>query len=323
MCTAITFKGEGKYFGRNLDLEYRYDERVTITPRNYILRYKSGEIERRHFAMIGMATVIDRYPLYYDAINEYGLGIASLNFEGNAHYNKDECNDKNLAPYELTLFLLGRCKTVKEAIDDIDKINLVDIQFNSNFPNTPLHWILADKKECVVIEYMKDDKRIYSNPIGVLTNNPPFDFHLMNLNHFINLTRNEPACSFAVDVELTRISRGLGALGLPGDNSSASRFIRAAFAKLNSIVTNTKLDDIGQVFHILRSVEQVEGTVKTAHGFEKTQYSSCCDLDEGVYYYTTYNNFQINAVGLRNVDLEGDQITSYNLNDSQEIKYIN
>ena len=109
MCTAITFNAYRHYFGRNLDLEKRYDESITITPRNYILKYKSCEIERRHFAFIGTATVVNNYPLYYDAINEKGLGIAGLNFVGNANYKekvkeKDNINFNGIFNYLKVLF---------------------------------------------------------------------------------------------------------------------------------------------------------------------------------------------------------------------------
>ena len=128
MCTAISFNAYNHYFGRNLDLDKRYDESVTITPRNYILEYKSGEIQRRHYAFIGTATVIDNYPLYYDATNEFGLSIAGLNFVGNAHMHKKVEKDKiNITPYELIPYLLGSCKNVDECILLLDRIRILDI----------------------------------------------------------------------------------------------------------------------------------------------------------------------------------------------------
>lgn len=323
MCTALRFCRRGHYFGRNLDLEYRYNESVTVTPRNYLIRYKSGEIDRRHYAIIGMATVIDGYPLYYDATNEFGLSIAALNFEGNALYTSPNDSSIKLAPYELALYLLGRCRNLIEAKKLLNSIYLIDLPYKDEIPNSELHWMIGDQNSSIVIEFSREGKKIYDNPIDVLTNNPPFDFHLNNINNYINLTRDEPQNRFSEDLKLERISRGLGAMGMPGDNSSASRFVRAAFTMHNSECLKEENSELVQFFHMLRSVEQAEGSVKTKHGFERTQYSSCCDMDKGIYYYTTYNNFEISAVDMKKENLESETLMSYRIRDEVQIKYIN
>ena len=324
MCTAISFNAYNHYFGRNLDLERRYDESITITPRNYILRYKSGEIERRHFAFIGTATIISNFPLYYDATNEYGLSIAGLNFVGNAYLNKTFKEGKiNLAPYEFIPYILGRCKTVEEVIVILNDIYLIDIRFNDNIPNSELHWMISDKNRSITVEYMNTGTHIYSNSVGVLTNNPPFDYHMMNLNNYINISNNDPINRFADNISLQAYSRGMGSIGLPGDLSSSSRFIKATFTKLNSVTPNTEIDSVGQMFHILGSVEQQEGCVKVGDKYERTQYTSCCNMDTGEYYYKTYNNNQINSVKLYNENLNGDGLISYEMFFSQQIMYVN
>lgn len=324
MCTAITFDAYNHYFGRNLDLEKRYDEGIIITPRNYILRYKSGEIERRHFSFVGTATVIREYPLYYDATNEYGLSIAGLNFVGNAYFHQAENSNKiNIAPYELIPYILGKCKSVNEALEILEKIWLVDIRFSDDMPNAQLHWIICDKKESITVEYMKDGIHIYANSIGVLTNNPPFDYHMMNLNNYMNISRNEATNNFSDKINLEAYSRGMGGIGLPGDLSSSSRFVKAAFTKLNSVIPNTEIDSVGQMFHILGSVEQQEGCVKIGDAYERTQYTSCCNIDEGIYYYKTYDNCQICAVKMHSENLDGADLISYKMIFEQQIRYIN
>lgn len=324
MCTAISIHAHSHYFGRNLDLEKRYDESITITPRNYILKYSTGEIERKHFAFIGTATVIDDYPLYYDATNEHGLSIAGLNFVGNAYLNPQIQSGKiNLAPYELIPYILGKCKNVFESINLLKKIELVDIRFNSKLPNAELHWIISDKKQSIVFEYMKDGAKIHDNPMGILTNNPPFEYQIMNLNNYMNITNKAPENKFSNNLELNAYSRGMGALGLPGDNSSMSRFVRCSFNKLNSITYASDIDEITQFFHILSSVEQVEGSVMVGNRYERTQYTSCCNTDKGVYYYKTYNNHQISAISMHNEKLDTDCLISYKMIFSQQINYIN
>ena len=115
MCTAITYQTKDNYFGRNLDLDYVYQETVTITPRRYPLRFRQMGTLDRHYAMIGMAYVLGDYPLYYDATNEAGLSMAGLNFPGNAVYRQEEPGRDNVTPFEFIPWVLGRCATVAEA----------------------------------------------------------------------------------------------------------------------------------------------------------------------------------------------------------------
>ena len=323
MCTAITFKANNYYFGRTLDLEHRYNESVVITPRDYIIRYKSGEIDRRHYAIIGTATVVDDYPLYYDATNEAGLSIAGLNFVGYSFYAIRLSSKTNIAPYEIILYLLSRCSSVNEALELIKGINIIDEPFNEGLQNAELHWLISDKKESITLECVKEGIRIIKNQYGVLTNNPPFDYHLMNINNYINISSAEVECVFADGVDLMRYSKGMNAMGLPGDNSSMSRFVRATFTKCNSVIPDDDIACVSQFFHILASVEQVEGSVITEGKFNRTQYMSCCDTDKCVYYYKTYNNSQISCVKMKNESLDSDKLIIYPFDDTEKIKYLN
>lgn len=314
MCTAITFKAKNHYFGRTLDLEKRYNENVVITPRNFILRYRMGEIDRKHFSFIGIATVIDNFPLYYDATNEFGLSAAGLNFVGNAYWNKNYIEGKiNIAPFELIPYLLSKFKTCVECKEIIKSINLFDERFRDDMPNAELHWLISDKNESFVLEVTREGINIYENSIGILTNNPPYDYQITNLSNYLNITSNEPINRFSNDIELKAYSRGMGAMGLPGDNSSTSRFVRASFTKMNSVKPDNDELALVQAFHILSSVEQHEGAVITDGKYERTQYTSCCDTSSCVYYYKTYENTQISAVDIFREDLEGNELISYEM----------
>lgn len=323
MCTAISYQTKDHYFGRNLDLEYSYDETVTVTPRTYPLTFHCVPTQDAHYAMIGMATVINDYPLYYEATNEYGLSIAGLNFPGNAVYLPKKENAKNISPFEFIPWLLCQCKSLVEARSLLKNVNLIDIPFSRELPLTPLHWLLTDKTGSVVIEPTASGIVIYDNPVGVLTNNPPFDFHIYNLSNYLNLTHEEPVNRFTNQVDLSPYSRGMGAIGLPGDLSSASRFIKAAFTKLNSVSDDEESSSISQFFHILGSVEQQRGCVKVNNAFEKTVYSSCCNTDKGIYYYTTYNNSQITAIHMFHEDLDSSELRSFPLVIHQQIRNEN
>ncbi len=315
MCTAISYTAKEHYFGRNLDMEYSYQEAVTITPREYPFVFrKEGEL-RKHYAMIGMAYVQDGYPLYYDATNEKGLSMAGLLFAGNAYYSKEEEDGKeHISPFELIPWILGQCESVKEAKQKLVHLQLVEIHYSKILKLTPLHWMIADKQECIVVEAAKEGIQVYENPVKVLTNNPPFPYQLMNLNNYRGLNRKDVPCTFAREPELVQYSRGMGALGLPGDLSSQSRFVRAAFHRLNAVAGEGEEASVHQFFHLLGSVEMPRGSVELEGGaLDLTVYSSCCNTDRGIYYYKTYENSRIIGVDMYKEDLEGNIVISYPL----------
>ena len=159
--------------------------------------------------------------------------------------------------------------------------------------------------------------------MGILTNNPTFDFHMTNLANYMNLTAAEPTNRFAEGLKILPYSRGMGAMGLPGDLSSASRFIKASFTKMNSVSGNSESESISQFFHILGSVEQQRGCVKLGDKLEITVYSCCCNADKGIYYYKTYENSQITAVDMHKENLDGSSVVSYPLVTGQQINFQN
>ena len=323
MCTAVSFLSGDHYFGRNLDLEYCYQESVTITPRNFALHFRNGKNYPSHFAIIGMATVADGYPLYYDATNEAGLSAAGLNFPGNAYYSQPGNTKSSVAPFEVIPWVLCQCHSTKEARALLENTSIDAITFSSEYPLSDLHWIVSDEKESITIEPLKSGLRIAENPVGVLTNNPPFDYHLLNLSNYMHLSSFQPENKLSPQVNLTPYSRGMGAMGLPGDLSSASRFVRACFTKLCSVTPENEYDAARQFFHILGSVEQQEGCVRVGERFEKTIYSSCCNTTKGIYYYTTYENPRITGVNLYHEDLNTPHLYSYPLIRQDQIQMEN
>ncbi len=324
MCTAATYHTSGHYFGRTLDYEVSYGEKVVITPRNYPFRFRHMGSLSRHYAIIGMATVAGDYPLYYDATNEKGLSMAGLNFPGNADYKPLTENRDNVATFELIPWLLGQCATVAEAKTYLARMNLANTPFSSRFPVSPLHWIIADRDCAITVESVQEGIRIYDNPVGILTNNPPFDYQMTNLVNYMSLSTEQPENHFSDQVALTPYSRGMGMLGMPGDLSSASRFVRAAFTKLHSVSGTSESESISQFFHILGSVAQQRGCVHMGEGkYEITIYTSCCNTDQGIYYYTTYENSQITGVDMHRENLEGQTLVWYPLMTGQQINMQN
>lgn len=322
MCTAVTYKTKDHYFGRNFDLEYSYKETVTITPRNYPLKFRKVKTLEKHYALIGVAYVNDNYPLYYDAANEKGLSMAGLNFPGNAEYKEENCdkNVDNITPFEFIPWILGQCSDIKEVMELLVRINLVKINFSDELPLSPLHWIIADRNSSITVECVKEGLKIYDNPVGVLTNNPPFELQLFNLNNYMSLSAKGPENHFSEKLNLKAYSLGMGAMGLPGDLSSQSRFVKAVFTKMNSMSGETEDESISQFFHILTSVEQQRGCTHVRDDkYEITIYSSCCNTDKGIYYYRTYENSQITGVDMYRENLEEDALISYPMLAKQHI----
>lgn len=369
MCTAVSFVTKDHYFGRNLDYEFSYEESVVITPGNYFFpfrnevvnKYVSGteteqvktRYEDKNFAMIGVAYVVDNYPLYYDAVNEKGLGMAGLLFAGNAVYvpmekegipvycsrktlesggdrREEEANSIYVASYEFIPWILRRCHDVECAVTLLKKVCITNQEFSKELPPSPLHWMLADGRRTIVVEAVEEGLKIYENPVHVLTNNPTFDYHLTNLSNYTALSAYEPDEFFCDTVNLPVYSRGMGGMGLPGDLSSTSRFVRAAFTRMNSVCGESEEESVSQFFHILGSVEQTRGCVRlkkqgnrcagdianceeAEEKYEITIYSSCCNASKGIYYYKTYNSYQIEKVDMWKTDLKGTELVIFSM----------
>lgn len=328
MCTAVAFTNQDFYFGRTLDLEYSYQEEITVTPRNFPFRFRrlqgKAAVIANHYALIGTAYNVEGYPLYYEAINEAGLGMAGLNFPDYAVYMPYAEGMDNVAPFEFIPWILSRCATVAQAREALSRVNLINISFSKELPLSPLHWLIADKKESVTVESVASGLRVYDNPIGILTNNPPFEYHMTNLANYMALSTNPPVNHFSDKIQLVPYSRGMGAMGLPGDLSSASRFVKAAFTKLNSCCGDSEAESVSQFFHIMGSVEQQRGCVYMGEGqYEVTVYTACCNADKGIYYYTSYENSQITAVDMHRADLESCELFALPMLREQNILWQN
>ena len=321
MCTAISYKTDSLYFGRTLDNDFSYGEEVTVTPRNFPFRFRNTEILNSHYAIIGMAYVSEGYPLYYDAMNEKGLCMAGLNFVGNAVYNDSAVGKKNIAQFEILPRILAKCASVDEAYVLLDKINVTNEAFSESLPPSQLHWIIADKNKSITVECVVDGMKIYDNPVGVLTNNPTFDRQIKNYERYSRL-RAKDADSYKY--KHGYYSKGTGAVGLPGDLTSQSRFIRAAFVKTNSVSDGSEEGSVNQFFHIMSSVEQQRGCcVFDENKYEITVYTSCCSADKGIYYYTVYGNHRISAVDMHRENLEGGELIRYPLIKDEQFEFQN
>lgn len=322
MCTSITMDNGGFCFGRNMDIEFMLPVQTVITPRRFPFKLcMGGELEAHH-AFVGSAVIKRGYPLYCDAMNEFGLCMAGLSFPDNLYLRTHSSEKLMIAPFEFIPWVLGSCCDISQAVSLLSRTVITDESFAADTPNTPLHWHIADKSGALVVECTAEGMKIYNDPVGVLTNSPPFPFHLYNLRQYLSVSAEYPKSRYLGAYELSPFGRGFGAIGLPGDASPASRYVRAAFHKLNSVCGEDKSSRIAQMFHVLDSVAMPRGSVLTDDGREELTAYSCC-MSEGVYYYKTYVNSRICAVDMMNEQLDGNELISYSVSDEQDIMLLN
>lgn len=324
MCTAISLKMKEHYFGRNLDIEYSYGESVIITPRKYPFYFRrAGEI-MNHYALIGTGIVRENMPLYYDAVNEKGLAAAALSFPSYALYNKERIGSKNVAAFEFIPWVLTQCETVRQARQLLYGTNIINLKFSNELQNTPLHWLISDSQSSITVESTKNGLEIWDNDIGVLTNSPGFDMQIFNLNNYMHLSKAPVRNRFSDTLELNSYSRGMGAIGLPGDFSSMSRFVKASFVKLNATTHTDESKSVSQFFHMLFSVHMPHGCVELENQkSEYTLYSVCYNTDSCICYYKTYYDMQVKCVELNRENLKGNELISYKMTTDSDIKRCN
>lgn len=321
MCTAVS---ERHLFGRTLDLERSFGEAVVITPRRFALPYLYRPPQTSHLAMIGMAHVAEGRPLYYDAVNEAGLAIAALSFPHACHYHPPAQGKINLASFELLPFVLGQCRGLGEAAALLCEINLTPDAFLPSLPPTPLHWLIADGSGSLVVESRQTGLEITQNPFGVLTNAPEFSYHSTRVADFMQLGARPPENRLAPELDLSPYSRGMGALGLPGDFSSSSRFTRAFFAKTHTVKGDTPTEEISRFFHVMDTVSLPRGIALTEEGMPiLTLYTSCIDTKSGAYHFTTYRSRRIRTVQLRNADLDASRLTAFPTESEEDALALN
>ncbi|WP_286312797.1 choloylglycine hydrolase [Romboutsia ilealis] len=329
MCTSLSIKSNKghNFFGRNMDLAYDFNQSVLIIPRNYQIQNKvTGDMAKNKYAIIGMGTIIDNHPTLADGMNEKGLACAGLNFDGYSYVEENIVpGKKNIAPYDFIYWVVANHETVDEVKQTIENLELVKVPINERTPLPTLHWMIVDKTgKSIVVEKTKDKFAVYDNPVGVMTNNPTFDWHLTNLNEYMKITPNHPENVKWSDKELTPLGVGAGTLGIPGDFESVSRFIRIAYIRAHMPSIEDEITAVTQFLHMLDYVIMVKGGVITKDGLEDiTRYSSCMDQERGIYYYRNYNNNRINAIDMHKEDLDSTEIKLFPYLETQDINYQN
>lgn len=328
MCTSLTLqtKNGQHLFARTMDFTLDFNQEVIIVPRSYRWNNITGEIIETKQAVIGMGINYQERVILADGVNEAGMTCATLYFPGFATYNESiDDNKTNLAPFDFVAWSLTQFNSIKELRKSVDSISFLDVPLPILGLTPPLHWIIADKwGECIVLEPTTEGLKVYDNPLGVMTNSPEFNWHLQNLRQYIGL-RSQPYKSTQWgDLSLSAFGQGSGSIGLPGDFTPPSRFVRAAYGKQNIQDIDNEEEGVSAIFHILSNCELPKGGVITEEGtLDNTIYTSAMCMESGIYYYHTYDCRQIIAIHLFHENLDTDEIKTYPFQRKQQIFYEN
>ena len=325
MCTALNLKTKDNkhLFGRNLDVIESYGQSVIIVPRKFQWNnVVENRTEVSKYACVGMGIVVENHPLLFDGVNEKGLAGAGLNFTNFAVFDEKAISGKtNFSGSDFLYWVLSSFENLEDLKIALKDVVLTNTSVKPGYDVAKLHWIFTDLSgKSIVIEYLKDGMHVYENEVGVLTNDPTFDWQITNLSQYVTIDTKTPKPKQMGDILIKPYGHGLNMLGLPGDASPASRFVRTNFFKWSVFGLENEISGVSDFFNVLNSVFVVKGTEIDDNGeMNYTLYQSCMCQESGVYYYRNYNNSRINAVSLFNEDLEGKEIIKFDYKNEQDI----
>ncbi len=331
-CTGITIRpGDGSViFARTMEFGMDLKSNVIIVPRGYEFQGTApgdqpGMRWTTRYGIVG-ANALDE-PFVADALNEKGLHVGVFYFPGYAEYQqvKPEGAARTLAPWELSAYLLGTCGTVEEAVKAAQQVFVGEVVMEAMGFVPPLHWIATDASGAsVVFEHVGGELIVHPNPLGVMTNSPQFDWHLTNLSNYVTMTaRNSEGIDLA-GKKITPLGQGSGMLGLPGDFTPPSRFVRAVAYTQTALPVETAKDGVLQAFHLLNQFDIPKGAAMSVeHGVavaDHTLWTSAADLKNRRYYFRTYENSQIRMVDLKQVDFGAKPIKTISMRGDEVIE---
>lgn len=333
-CSGFTWDTEdGKHLlGRTYDQFGNLEgNRIAAVPRGQRMRLgieEPGAIVTR-YAFAGMAVMGLETPIMVDGINEKGLMGALLNFPAYADYGAQKgCGDgeeTRVHPAFFVDYLLGTCAAVEEVAAAVGRVRLTEELI---FGHTmSVHYIFSDGTgQSIVIEPDKDGLTIHRDSIGVLANSPGYEWHLTNLSNYMHVD-NLPKASREIDGRITAVfgEKQGGSLGLPGDYTSPSRFVRLAFMKHYAVKGKDEVDGIGRMFHAFAPVDIPEGIIRAGEGVEDYEMTLCCTAmcaESRTYYFSVAGNRRICAIRLGQ-ELGNKEIRYFELPKGQDIDYLN
>jgi choloylglycine hydrolase len=333
-CTGITIKPRdgSVIFARTLEFAVDIQSNVIIVPRG--MEYigtapgdRPGFRWKSRYGIVGANAF--GLPVTVDGLNEKGLSVGLFYFPGFPKYEDVKAEDagKALAPWELGVFLLGTCSDVNEVVAAARSVHVgAAVQKDMGFV-PPVHYIATDATgKSVVLEYTDGELKIHANPFGVITNSPTFDWHMTNLRNYVTISaRNIEKIDLAGN-EIKGLGQGSGMLGLPGDFTPPSRFVRAVAFSRTALPVERAKDGVLQAFHILNQFDIPNGAARgIEHGKEVadyTQWTTAADLKNLRYYFRTYDNSRIRMVDLKAMDLDAKSIRTILMKGEEQIEDV-
>lgn len=327
MCTSFTYQATdgSNALARTMDFTIPLNPKALMVPRNYSWVARPDQKARAtRYAFTGLGRT-DEGPLLADGVNERGLSCATLYFPGFASYRPDPEEGKtNLAPSEVVFWALAHFGSVQELRSELDDLVIVDIPDKFLGTTPPLHWIVTDKTgETIVIEPVDGKLAVYDNPLGVMSNSPDFPWHLTNIRNYLGVSpfQLEPITLSGMTFE--PFGQGSGTIGLPGDYTPPSRFLRVLFGKEAIARAENEADTVTTTFHLLSSVDIPKGNVRGSAGTDYTQHASVMLCGSSTYYFKTYDNSQICRIDLLAEDLDVKDIKVWEIPQEQSIMALN
>ncbi len=312
-CTGITMKSKDNSIvvARTVDWAgSKMNNMYVIVPRGHSEQslLPNGTMDGARFtAKYGFVGLGMQQPEFVvDGTNEAGLSAALFYFPDYGKYQpySPAMKANSLADFQVVSWILSQFSTIAEVKEAIDNINIINIDKTAS----TVHWRITEPNgHQVVLEIVNGIPHFYENPLGVIANSPGLPWHLTNLNNYINVRSGTESPVKFGPITLRSLSHGTGLLGLPGDFSSPSRFVRMAFFKDYAIPQSTGFDTAMQSFHLLNNVDVPFGTAfKTGTATfdmpSATQWTIASDItNKKIYYHTMYNR-TIRRIDMNKID---------------------
>lgn len=323
MCTNLRVVAQDKssVIARTMDLNIDLKSQLLAFPKGVELASRApkgkGHSWKTEYGFVGMNGLDNQ--MVSDGLNTAGLYSGTLYLPGFTQYQDiaEAQADKAISPIDVSMFLLSTCTSVEEAkqrIQDVVVWNEVTPEVGFTFP---LHYVVHDRSgACAVFEFVKGELQIHDNPVGVLTNAPTFDWHLINLDNYANLSAVDAIGKNLGSLKIAQLGEGSGLLGLPGDFTPPSRFVRAVALTHTALPSKDATEATATALHIINNFDLVKGVERNVHGktmdCDYTQWTTLSDLQNGYYYVRMHDTPSYVRVALADLDLGQDQVKSIN-----------
>lgn len=317
-------------FGRTLEFGAETQSNVILIPRNYQLTANASSLSnnlswKTKYAVLGLNA--QSLPVIVEGVNEKGLRVGDFYFPGFAGYQKvtPEEAQNSISSYDVGAWLLTNFATIDEVKAALPTIKVSDAQFKAWGYTLPLHYTVSEPNgNSLIIEYEDGKLNFYDDTVGVLTNSPDFKWQKINLNNYVNLTAAEAETGAIPQLNLKELGLGSGMLGLPGDSTPPSRFVRMSFYTATMLPIADSKQAVNEIFHLLNNFDIPMGSsIEKQNGtpfYDHTQWTSAIDLKKHILYFNTYNNRDIKMVDMAKFDLDAKEIKIIDLSGSTHIE---